>query len=1110
MATNDDVGVACPNLTVSVDGASIEQGEVVLAVTTANPGVRASRRTTVEASAPGWTSAQATVGALKPGTDRPGTLRLRIPADAGGTSHTITVTIDPSDTVDESAEEDNTATREVFIPPESRPDLSVRPLSPARVEGGVAVLLVVVSNAGTAPATETSVTAEAPGWTSVNASVSALDPEGRETVELRLDVPADAAGAQRLTVTVDPADAVTEASEQNNAVAIRLVLPPAPVTSPDLLISAARGRAAGDDVVLSTTVENSGRAAAPATAVEATAPGWRPARQNIRPLSAGDSQNVTLRIAVPDRQREATHTFTLRVDPSDGVREQSEANNVATATVLVPAAGHPDLTVRVRGRPAVSDDEVALTAVVQNVGDTRAPATTVQATAAGWKDVVADIPALAPGGEETTELRLAVPADASSGEHELALTVDPTGRIDEGSEANNLASAIATIPAGRAQQDDDGVPLWPFVVAAAALLVGGLAFFALRLVRPRAEPRSHAEYDPGAEETVAVGTTPPPHSTPGNGAKGPAAPPPRTVNTGFADTTGQPISRNRTLACARDYAFWLDVGEAVAETIETVPGPLPGFVPDEATIKVALFSLDGGFELDPEYQADWLQIKPTGSARRLFFPLRAPEGPGTAQVRCSIYYEQTLVQSRLVRARVTDEPEDVDGALESVVDYTIAPSLDPAHLEALPGHRLSVMLNRNADGSHGFSFVGANDFKSEASFGELELQDHVRRTRGALRQAAWGDEEGWEKQKRYLYADVDLARLRRDLITLARRGFRVYAAISSKIGDGDVTKLNDLMRRPGFVQIASKESPRQLLPASVIYDYMGFDTTAGTEEYSLCPSYADSTESSTPLEETRCFQGECPSRGRETVVCPSGFWGFRHALGVPVSVVDGADAAPAILRGDERALTVAVSTDPEFTLREQHERELQALFEGYGWNYAASREETLRLLKAKKSQIVYFYCHGGVEGETPYIQVGPTSERGITADLLFSQGIRWVEPRPLVFINGCQTTALEPEKALEFVSPLVQQAGAAGVIGTEITVFEPLARVFAKECLARFLAGAPIGEAVRGARLALLKDGNPLGLVYVPFVLAGLRLDDRDVGQHGPSRQLASEPTATG
>jgi hypothetical protein len=51
-----------------------------------------------------------------------------------------------------------------------------------------------------------------------------------------------------------------------------------------------------------------------------------------------------------------------------------------------------------------------------------------------------------------------------------------------------------------------------------------------------------------------------------------------------------------------------------------------------------------------------------------------------------------------------------------------------------------------------------------------------------------------------------------------------------------------------------------------------------------------------------------------------------------------------------------------------------------------------------------------------------------------------------------------------------------------------LATAFAEECLRRFLDGAPIGEAVRDARLALLAQGNPLGLAYIPFVIASLRL----------------------
>ena len=126
----------------------------------------------------------------------------------------------------------------------------------------------------------------------------------------------------------------------------------------------------------------------------------------------------------------------------------------------------------------------------------------------------------------------------------------------------------------------------------------------------------------------------------------------------------------------------------------------------------------------------------------------------------------------------------------------------------------------------------------------------------------------------------------------------------------------------------------------------------------------------------------------------------------------------------------------------------------------------------------------------PYLRLGhrDTAET-ITCDILFDHRVRWAESRPIVFLNGCRTAELSPEVAIDFVSFFVEDAWARGVLGTEITVFEELARAFAEECLRRFLVlREPIGEAVRGARLRLLQDRNPLGLAYIPFVLPTVRL----------------------
>jgi hypothetical protein len=49
-------------------------------------------------------------------------------------------------------------------------------------------------------------------------------------------------------------------------------------------------------------------------------------------------------------------------------------------------------------------------------------------------------------------------------------------------------------------------------------------------------------------------------------------------------------------------------------------------------------------------------------------------------------------------------------------------------------------------------------------------------------------------------------------------------------------------------------------------------------------------------------------------------------------------------------------------------------------------------------------------------------------------------------------------------------------------VFERLAVAFAEDFLRRFVTDRlPLGQAVRESRLALLAQGNPLGLAYIAF-----------------------------
>jgi hypothetical protein len=593
----------------------------------------------------------------------------------------------------------------------------------------------------------------------------------------------------------------------------------------------------------------------------------------------------------------------------------------------------------------------------------------------------------------------------------------------------------------------------------------------------------------------------------------PRPPAERVVNVGFAlpAQADVPIAPTMPLASTALYYFWLEVGDLIEGSIEEAPTPLPvELLPPAARLKVALFAFADELQISSGADIGELQIMPDGAVRvarsavqpdgiapgaelltrRLFFAVRTPGRAGTYRLRCNIYYEQILVQSRVIYARVMRHPHQVERALRSLTDYTLTRSLRPELLARSAPHRLSILLNQNDDGTHSFRFFGEHEFKNDASFDGQELEDLIKQARGAFSLAAWGDEQPWQEGKQYRYSGArNLEQLRADLTRFAIRGYRIYDAIINRLAGGaaGADALATLMNAPGLIQIALKESARYVLPAGLIYDY-GLDTSADLASYTLCPAFLAGLDAATALEELGCFKGACPNRGADTIICPSGFWGYRHSLGLPLSVATAADAPPEIVFQQGPQIAVSFSTDKNFVLWPDHQKTLKQLHPNLDWKPADTRDKTFQVLKEAKPHLVYFYCHGGVVNTIPFIQVGALTERGITRDNLRYKKIRWDTPRPLVFINGCHTTALAPEIALELISAFVENAGAAGVIGTEITIFEPLACRFAEECLRRFIAGMPIGQAVRGARLALLKAGNPLGLTYIPFVIAGLRL----------------------
>jgi hypothetical protein len=589
-------------------------------------------------------------------------------------------------------------------------------------------------------------------------------------------------------------------------------------------------------------------------------------------------------------------------------------------------------------------------------------------------------------------------------------------------------------------------------------------------------------------------------------------PPERHVNMGFArkSAPAEELLTSEPLACGGESLFWVEIGKRLAASIQQGDDTLPDELPEEAVLQVVLFTFENELRVRGEDIGE-LQLGPGGSRvtrpvaqpagvdnpARLFFRVAAPKAPGTYRLRCNLYYEKNLLQSYLVTAEVRAQPRELRDALSARRDYTLSGQLDPALLQEYPANRVSFMLNgdESTHSLHAFGGDGSQDFKSTAMLNPQRLGEHVKLVRGALAKACYGQEGAWSPTSGagYRYETFPGPEtLTQDLRLLAIRGYRLYSDMVTPLVGGKKQRmaLEKLLLTPGRLQLALKESVEYIFPAALVYDYH-FDTNA--RAHSLCPAFSEALlKPQVLLEQTPCFQGGCPSRGEETVICPSGFWGFRHPLGIPLSVGDG-ETPPRISYAGGVKLLGCLSTDPAFTEREKHLKALSGLKPMNEARWMRSRKDTLSALKQESPHIVYFYCHGGMTPTgIPFLSVGDEKTEGaITRDNLTNvfSSAGWEPPsQPLVFLNGCHTTALTPEGVMNLAGGFVVEGNAAGVVGSEVTLFEPLAGPFAEECLRRFLAGTELGQAVHGARLALLARGNPLGLAYVPFAVPGLRL----------------------
>lgn len=202
----------------------------------------------------------------------------------------------------------------------------------------------------------------------------------------------------------------------------------------------------------------------------------------------------------------------------------------------------------------------------------------------------------------------------------------------------------------------------------------------------------------------------------------------RLVSTGVARSDGSVLGPQWTLAVDTTYRYWFSIGRAPEEgRVDLGPHQRLPRHPDlrpGVRLRVVLFAFDDELVIDPAHDVGVLELDDTGGARvvapvlpddravhRLAFPVRTAPRPGVQRLRCNVYDDTRLLQSRVLSATVAAVESRTGGDVTtSATDYSVARNLDAAGTGQAP--RLSLFANDGSAGKSNFRFYGENDLNT--------------------------------------------------------------------------------------------------------------------------------------------------------------------------------------------------------------------------------------------------------------------------------------------------------------------------------------------------------------------------------------------------------------
>jgi hypothetical protein len=563
------------------------------------------------------------------------------------------------------------------------------------------------------------------------------------------------------------------------------------------------------------------------------------------------------------------------------------------------------------------------------------------------------------------------------------------------------------------------------------------------------------------------------------------SPPARVLNVTLTDPRQRPLRTTTPLRPDHEYAVRIDVGPLVEDSviINPVPVQLDDLERDSAEgylFDVVVSSSDVAVE--PGLRRLFLPL--TGPSAYLYVPFRTADQRGPATLRVTLYHRNNAIQSVRVDFDVY-QPGRGTGQIHGFVDFALTD--DATRAPEFSDRRLNILTNHGAGGTHsivvnnGDRAIAVPVSDSQASV----VLTAIRKRLTEITLGASGDKSQYDDENRKSTSDFV-----GDLRRMALSGAQLWQAVVPDVADRGY--LREHLADRAKIQIT--RATHTVFPWALIYDIPRDPEEDGT----LCSILEDWEVQQAAL---RDYPSRCPgeaSHGRN-VICPYGFWGFRHMIEQPPSVRTGTLRTSIQVMEPARA-AAARSLALNAALTKTHFTELEACFQGWFQLVPCDDRPALEAALADpRLPLAYFYCHGRTEVQadvvTPYLEIGTDTRIapgsfGAWYEAGGWGSAHWSETAPLVFINGCETAALQPSDVVSFVDAF---AGlhAAGVVGTEISVSQRVANEVALNFYRHFVgpAGASVGTALYRTRIDLLRKGNIAGLVYTPFCSMDLTLE---------------------